>query len=57
MTCTVVHFPKRFKNPPPRLTATFDNLTAAIALDRLKSGTLEPAVLEALLAAVGIVRQ
>jgi hypothetical protein len=46
-TAKVLPFPRR------RTSSPFDELTAALVLKRHREGTLDPAVVEALLAGVG----
>lgn len=51
----VYTLPPRGGNRPPQASAArkaFDDLTDAIILSRATAGTLEPAIVEALLAAV-----
>jgi hypothetical protein len=47
-TAKVLPFPRR------RTSSPFDKLTVAIVMKRHREGTLDPAVVEALLAGVGI---
>jgi hypothetical protein len=50
-SATVIRFPTKLKTDR---NSPFDKLTAALVMKRHREGTLDPAVVEALLAGVGL---
>jgi hypothetical protein len=50
----VLPFPRRQRTASPNETAAFQQLTACLVMQRAREGSLDPAVVEYLLVAIGL---